>query len=130
MKDELINMTFNELTIREFIKKPKTNKYKSWNTNTWVKCDCSCGNTIDVPLCGVTKGRIKSCGHLRINKAIKQLQIIKEQNPTPTAINLTYEGKTQNISQWSEETGIPRSTIKYRYDKGLPIEKILERKNK
>jgi hypothetical protein len=34
-----------------------------------------------------------------------------------------------NISEWSKETGIPRSTIAYRISKELPIEKVLERKD-
>ena len=83
---------------------------------------------IDVPLYGVTHGYIKSCGHLRTEKALTQLERAKKDNPTPTAIYLTYNGKTMNISEWSKETGIPRSTISYRINKELPIEKVLERK--
>lgn len=123
-----MNVTFNELTIRKFIKKPKTDKYKSWNTSIWVHCDCSCGcpEGVDAPLYGVTHGYIKSCGHLRAEKAADSIE--KNRNSTATAIYLTHEDKTMNISEWSKETGIPRSTITYRMNKGLPIEKILERK--
>lgn len=129
MEKQVLNKTFNELTVRKFINKPDTNKYKSWNTNTWVHCECSCGREIDLPLCGVINGRIKSCGHLRIAKAMIQLEEIRKSNPTPTAIYLTHEGKTMNISEWAKETGIPRSTITYRINKELPIEKVLERKD-
>lgn len=125
----VINKTFNELTIRKFINKPETNKYKSWNTSIWVECECSCDKNkrIQVPLYGVTHGFIKSCGHLRAEKAVESIE--KNRNSTATAIYLTYDGKTMNISDWSKETGIPRSTIAYRMNKEMPIEKVLERKD-
>lgn len=129
MTQDVIDTTFNELTIRSFIDKPDTDKYKSWNTSKWVHCECSCGNEIDVPLYGVVKGIIKSCGHLRAEKAAENLAEVRRTHPNPTAIYLTFENKTMNISEWSKETGIPRTTIMYRIEKNMPIEKILERKN-
>lgn len=126
---DIIDVTFNELTVRRFVNKPDTEKYKSWNTKVWVHCECSCGNEIDVPLYGVTHGLIKSCGHLKAEKAAAQLEEIRKTNPTPTAIYLTHDGKTLNISDWSKETGIPRTTIMYRISKGLPTDKVLERKS-
>lgn len=124
----ILNTKYNELTIKHFINRPNTDKYKSWNTNIWVHCECNCGKEIDVPLYGVIHGLIKSCGHLRAEKALAQLNQIKKNNPTPTAIHLTHNDKTLNISEWSKETGIPRSTIMYRLKKNMPIEKVLERK--
>lgn len=124
-----IEKTYNDLTIKEYIDKPDTDKYKSWNTNIWVRCECSCGESVEAPLYGVQKGLIKSCGHYRSQKAAQTLERNKKNNPTPTAIYLTYNGKTQNISEWSEETGIPRSTIAYRMSKNLPADKVLERKD-
>ena len=126
--EQLINKTFNELTIKEFVERPDTEQDKSWNTGQWVKCNCTCGKTIEAPLYGVKKGLIKSCGHLRREQAISVLKRNRELNPTPTAIYITYNNKTLNITEWSKETGIPRSTIMYRYSKKLPPEKIFERK--
>lgn len=123
-----INKTFNELTILECIDRPDTEKYKTWNTSKWVKCQCSCGEIVDLPLYGVRNGYIKSCGHLRGEKAALTLEENKKNNPTPTAIYLTFKDKTLNISDWSKETGIPRSTIMYRISKELSVEKILERR--
>jgi hypothetical protein len=74
--EQVMNVTFNELTVRKFIKKPKTDKYKSWNTSVWVHCECSCGEEIDVPLYGVTHGYIKSCGHVRREKAMESIEKI------------------------------------------------------
>jgi hypothetical protein len=126
--EQVIDVTFNELTVRNFIKKPDTDKYKSWNTSVWVRCECSCGNKeVDVPLYGVTHGLIKSCGHVRKEKAAESIE--KNRNSTVNAVYLTHEGKTMNISDWSKETEIPRSTIAYRISKGLPVDKVLERKN-
>lgn len=125
--EQVINVQFNELMVKNFIKKPETDKYKSWNTSIWVHCECSCGNEIDVPLYGVTHGHIKSCGHLRAEKAVESME--KNRNSTATAVYLTHDGKTMNISDWSKETGIPRSTIMYRMNKELPSDKILERKD-
>lgn len=127
--NEVINVTFNELTVKKFVNKPDTDKYKSWNTSIWVCCECSCGKSIDVPLYGVTSGLIKSCGHLRAEKASDSLARLRQTHPNPRAIYLTFEDKTMNISEWSKETGIPRTTIMYRMEKNMPIEKILERKN-
>lgn len=119
---------FNELTIKEYIDKPEdTDKYKSWNTSIWVRCECSCTKTVDVPLYGVTHGLIKSCGHFRREKAAETIE--KNRNSTASAVYLTYDGKTMNISDWSKETGIPRSTIIYRMNKEMPVEKVLERKD-
>lgn len=124
-----INVTYNELTVREYIDKPEDiDKYKSWNTNKWVRCDCSCGNTdVKVPLNAVKKGYIKSCGHLRVQNALDKLNECRVS--AHSAIYLTYDNKTMNIAEWSKETGIPRTTIMYRMEKNLPVEKILERKN-
>ena len=124
-----IGNTYNELTIREYIQKPEgIDKYKSWNTNQWVRCECSCGNKeVFSPLNAVVKGYVKSCGHLRVQNAISKLDEFRDS--AHNAVYLTHEDKTMNISEWSKETGIPRTTIMYRISKGLPVEKILERKD-
>lgn len=38
---------------------------------------------------------------------------------------ITYNGKTQNIPQWAEETGISKSAIRERYIKGWAPKDIL-----
>lgn len=126
--ENVLNTTINELTIKQFIPKPEDTKYKSWNTKEWVQCECSCGTIVKAPLWGIQKGLIKSCGHLRKEKALETLKKNKESNPTPTAIYLTFNEVTKNISEWSKETGIPRSTIMYRISKEWPVDQILERK--
>lgn len=119
--------TYNELTIEEFINRPEgVTKYLSWNTNNWCRCTCSCGETVYAPYYGVKKGLIKSCGHVRSNTSKKLMQELKKDYPVSRAIYLTLNGETLNLSEWSRKTGIPRSTISYRFDHNWPPEKILE----
>ena len=40
-------------------------------------------------------------------------------------VRITYNGETHTLKEWSEKTGIPSHTIKYRLKKGLPIEEVL-----
>lgn len=122
-----IKKTYNELTIRKIIQRPKNEKkYKGWG-NTWVECRCSCGEIITAPLYGVTHNFIKSCGHLRKDKAIEILNKTHKGKPASNARYLVYKDKKMNISEWSKKTGIPRTTIMSRIDKGWPIEKVLEK---
>ena len=51
------------------------------------------------------------------------------RDSTHNATYITHNGKTMNITEWSRETGIPRTTIMYRLSKELPVEKVLERKD-
>ena len=39
---------------------------------------------------------------------------------------LSYNGKTQPLSEWSKETGIPLSVLKQRRQRGYPPERMLE----
>ena len=91
------------------------------------ECQCSCGETTFAPLYGVTHGYIKSCGHIRKNMAIELLTKAHKGKPALNARYITYKGKTKNISEWSKETGISRTTILNRLNKNLPVEKVLEK---
>lgn len=126
--EDIINKQYNELTVKEHVPDPGNGKYRSWNTNNWVRCRCSCGRYIEAPLYGVTHGLIKSCGHYRSQKAAETIKKIKEQYPAPNAVYLTHDGITKNISEWSRETGIPRTTILYRMNRQMPSGEILKRK--
>ena len=46
-----------------------------------------------------------------------------QQNNKSTNILITYNGKTQDIKQWSEELGICYVTLFYRIKSGWPVEK-------
>lgn len=119
-----IGKVYNQLTIIDFIPKPQDGKYSTWNTPLWVKCKCSCGNEVNLPLYGLKNNIIKSCGCLK-----KKLDKEKLRDKNKIGILLTYKGETKNLSQWSRDTNINYSTIKYRYSKGMPPNKILENKN-
>ena len=40
---------------------------------------------------------------------------------------VTYNGETLTLSEWSEKTGICYPTLKWRYSKGLPLEKVFSK---
>lgn len=72
-----------------------------------------------------------SCGRIieRYNSSLKsgcvkcKCQI--KYNPNPQPMNycyITHNGKTQKISEWSKELGIPKGTIRARYKAGKPID--------
>ena len=128
MDDKIIvGSIINELTVLAYTDKPKEEtKYGSWG-GPWIKCKCSCGEKITVPLYGVKKGLIKSCGHLKGENGSKALkEYYKNHDPT-NATYLTVEGVTKNISEWSRCTGIPRTTLLYRIEKNQTIEEIFRK---
>lgn len=43
---------------------------------------------------------------------------------------IEHNGKRLTIPQWAEELGMEHSTIRYRYNKGLPIDEILDPKKR
>ena len=50
----------------------------------------------------------------------------EQQNNRTNTIHLTVDGVTHTISEWSEITGIKRSTIWNRLNKGYPPELVLK----
>ena len=38
---------------------------------------------------------------------------------------VTWRGETKTVSEWCEITGLPRSTVQYRYRRGWPVEEML-----
>jgi len=49
----------------------------------------------------------------------------EQANNKSSNIDWTFNGKTQNITQWGKETGILQSTLFSRYYSGWSIERIL-----
>ena len=53
----------------------------------------------------------------------------KEQdNNRRNNVFITFNGKTQTIAQWSEETGIKYETLRSRIRRGLSIEQIFNKR--
>lgn len=119
---------YNELEIISGIDTPPMpHKYFAWDFGGWVKCKCSCGNIIDLPYYGVRNGKIKSCGHLRAERSRETLEKNKQSvNFTERLVMLKFGGKEHNITEWSRITGIPKSTLRYRYKQGYSPKKILK----
>lgn len=56
---------------------------------------------------------------------------VREQNRNRSNnVVLTFNGKSMCITEWCEETGLHRETIRRRLKKGLPIEKVLINANR
>ena len=61
-------------------------------------------------------------------KNCRWVSMKEQQNNKRNNRLITYKGKTQTIALWSEELGIPFSTIKNRLNKQMPVEKIFSKK--
>ena len=114
---------YNEFTVIKPINKPNTDKYSSINTDNWVECRCSCGNIVQIPTAILVRGKLKSCGHLRTQKGMENFNkgLLKKRG-----VEFTFKDQTHNLKDWSRITGISYSTIKWRYMRGMPPNKILE----
>lgn len=124
-----IGTTINELTIEAYCKKPDGNKYESYG-GPWVRCRCSCGKEITAPIYGIKNGLIKSCGHLKGQMGAEMLKKYYENNDNNVnATYLTIDGETKNISEWSRESGIPRTTLLYRISKNVPVDELFKKEN-
>jgi len=51
--------------------------------------------------------------------------VLQQANNTRTNVNLSFQGRTQTIAQWSREIGIKRGTIQRRLKRGWTVEKTL-----
>ncbi|KKL61320.1 hypothetical protein LCGC14_2196500 [marine sediment metagenome] len=58
----------------------------------------------------------------------KWATIIEQANNKRNNHLLTYKGKTQNLTQWSKETGIHRETLLSRIKKGYTPKEVIEHK--
>lgn len=78
---ETINKTFGELTVLEYIgKKRGPGKY---NTESWFRCKCSCGNITDVSYTHLSSGHTCTCGCGRESYGERKIREILEKNNIP-----------------------------------------------
>lgn len=120
-KDKIIGKTFHNLTVIDYAE--RSDKYKNWG-GPFVRCKCSCGNEIVVPLSGIEKGIIKSCGCHKGKAGGDFLKKYYETHEPPNSVYLTVNGETRNISEWSRLTGIPRTTIMARIKNKIPSNQL------
>lgn len=55
------------------------------------------------------------------------ITMANQQKNKRNNVLITFQGKTQNISDWSRELKIPRNTIDYRYTKGWSLEDVFKK---
>ena len=90
---------FGKLTlIKEIGKGPNRNF-------VWL-CKCDCGKECEVYNYNLLRGNTKSCGCL-----MERL--------------ITFNGKTQNMSEWAREIRVPYTTLAKRFSRGWSVEKAL-----
>lgn len=110
--EDLVGRRFGKLTVME---RDGVNKHRQ---ALW-KCACSCGNEVTVSTSTLKSGNTKSCGCLtHINKP----RLWKGD------YTITYNGRTQTVSEWAEEVGISYFTLYRRLSRGWDVERTLTKK--
>lgn len=106
---DLTGKRFGKLTVME---RNGINKHRQ---ALW-KCACSCGNETVLSTSTLKSGNTKSCGCL-----------IHQSHPRlwKGDYTITYNGKTQTVSEWAEEMGINYFTLYRRLQRGWDIERAL-----
>lgn len=51
---------------------------------------------------------------------------IEQSNNRSTNRFVTYEGKTQTVTEWAREKGFWKSTLRYRLNHGVPIDQLFK----
>lgn len=74
---------------------------------------------------GLTIERIDTNGNYEPNNCCWKT-MLEQANNRNSNVDITYNGKTQTLKQWSEQIGIPYQTLQYRIcDAGWSIERSL-----
>lgn len=72
------------------------------------------------PSNGLTLERIDNNGNYTVGNCRWTTQYEQIQNQRKT-LRITHDGETLSLRAWSRKTGIAYSTLRKRYDKGLPL---------
>jgi hypothetical protein len=107
--EDLVGRRFGKLTV---MKRAGTDAYRR---ALW-ECDCSCGNSVIVSTSDLKSGNVKSCGCLRMNYRPRLWR---------GDYTVTYNGKTQTVSEWAEEFGLNYFTLYRRLQRGWDVERAL-----
>lgn len=107
--EDLVGKQFGKLTV---IARHGTNEHRQ---ALW-RCACSCGGETVLPTSALKSGGTKSCGCLAHQAKSRSWR---------GDYTVTYNGKTQTVSEWAEEVGINYFTLYRRLERGWDIEKAL-----
>lgn len=97
-----IGKKFGRLTVTEYIGRKRKITENSKRTDTYWRCLCECGNTVDVAQAGLQSGSTQSCGCLQKERARKALKLC--DGTSAAIIQRTQAKKRSNNS--SGYTGV------------------------
>ncbi len=151
---DLTGHRFGRLIVEGFAQRKR---YPSGQVTIYWRCRCQCGNTCLVQGNHLRADNTRSCGcgHYDGNRlwwrgerhSFKVWEQTYGLSPgilsnrlahgwsiqrallTPVHVSrqLTYDGDTLTLQEWSRRTGIPHSTLHWRYTQGWAPERILAR---
>lgn len=90
-RNDLTGQKFNKLFVIEFNQEETIQqRLKKHNSSTWWKCQCDCGNIINVEGSALTRGHTKSCGCLQKERAAETMKnVIQPLGASNRFIDLT-----------------------------------------
>ena len=114
------------VVIEENVEPPKEKQYAR-DIGKWHKCMCNCDKhtIVIVPEMSLLNKSNQSCGCLRSELAKEQIvanreQMIKNGNttrPISKTSSLTFDGKTQSLTEWADDIGITKQALSKRLKK-------------
>lgn len=78
--------------------------------------------------CGMSPHEIVACEDWDVKPKLSEVEAITNQVedfPADGRHYLVFAGKKQSIADWASATGIPRTTIKARLERGWSVERAL-----
>lgn len=122
---------FNRLKVIEINIEPPKEKTYAKKLGKWCKCECKCQKIVTVPEASLINGSTQSCGCYKSEMARQQLEINRKNGivSKPNAYKITFENKTQTLTEWAKDIGITKQALSRRLKK-MPLEKALTKEVK
>lgn len=91
------------------------------------RCRCDCGGEATVMGANLTSGNQVSCGCYRREMASRiGRQNVHHFDGKRNRHEVTYQGRTQSVTEWANELKLPRARMYYHLNKGLDLGRVRE----